>query len=51
MIRKIPLLGNCDLTNFHADIHDYEGFAEEQYTKLLKQVTEKINGKKNSGYL
>ena len=40
MIRKIPLLGNCDLTNFHADIHDYEGFEKDNSLFLNKR---KIN--------
>lgn len=39
-IRKIPLLGNCDLTNFHADIHDYEGFEKDNSLFLNKR---KIN--------
>ena len=26
-------------------------FTEEQYNTLLQQVTEKLNGKKESGYL
>lgn len=37
MIRKIPLLGNCDLTNFHADIHDYEGFETDNSLFLNKR--------------
>lgn len=37
MIRKIPLLGNCDLTNFHADIHDYEGFENDNSLFLNKR--------------
>ena len=37
MIRKIPLLGNCDLTNFHSDIHDYEGFETDNSLFLNKR--------------
>ena len=37
MIRKVPLLGNCDLTNFHADIHDYEGFEKDNSFFLNKR--------------
>ena len=29
LIRRIDLHGNVDLTNFHADIHDYEGFEKD----------------------
>ena len=31
LIRRIDLHGNVDLTNFHADIHDYEGFEKEDF--------------------
>lgn len=37
MIRKIPLLGNCDLTNFHSDIHNYEGFETDNSLFLNKR--------------
>lgn len=37
MIRKIPLLGNCDLTNFKTEIHDYEGFEQDNSFFLNKR--------------
>lgn len=37
MIRKIPLLGNCDLTNFKTEIHDYEGFEQDNSIFLNKR--------------
>ena len=40
LIRKVPLLGNCDLTNFHSDIHNYEGFETDNSLFLNKR---KIN--------
>lgn len=40
LIRKIDLHGNVDLTNFHADIHDYEGFEKDNSLFLNKR---KIN--------
>lgn len=46
-IRKIPLLGSCDLTNFKTDIHDYEGFEQDNSFFLNKR---KINWwKRNVG--
>ena len=47
LIRKIDLHGNVDLTNFHADIHDYEGFEKDNSLFLNKR---KVNWwKRNSG--
>lgn len=37
LIRKIPLLGSCDLTNFHADIYDYEGFKKDNSLFINKR--------------
>lgn len=37
MIRKIPLLGNCDLTNFKTEIHNYEGFEQDNSIFLNKR--------------
>ena len=37
MIRKVPLLGNCDLTNFKTEIHDYEGFEQDNSFFLNKR--------------
>lgn len=36
-IRSIPLLGNVDLTNFEADVHDYEGFRKDNSFFLNKR--------------
>ena len=36
-IRNVPLLGNVDLTNYHADIHDYEGFVKDNSFFLNKR--------------
>ena len=46
-IRKVSLQGSCDLTNFKTDIHDYEGFEQDNSFFLNKR---KVNWwKRNTG--
>lgn len=49
MIRKVPLLGNCDLTNFKTEIHDYEGFEQDNSFFLNKRKVNWWKRDVNSG--
>lgn len=50
-IRKISLNGNCDLTNFHADIHDYEGFDKDNSLFMNKRKMNWWKRNSNTGEL